>query len=147
MRQWMCNPLILCQKHLGGEHVESHMFVGILKKKLRIDGYIKNNLIEPISLHARHDILAWEMIRRRIIKGKSPDLPHKSPIDFDELFDNMEYLSGEYINYKINKENSLNDLLNRCLKCRSRFLLLRKYNLDPFDSYYLPPNVNKYPGL
>ena len=32
MRQWMVDPRLLCRKHLLGEHVENHMFIGTLKR-------------------------------------------------------------------------------------------------------------------
>ncbi len=51
MRQWLCDPKILCNKHLLGEHVEHHMFVGTLKAKKNVDGYVRNNLLEISSLH------------------------------------------------------------------------------------------------
>ncbi|MFW6243113.1 MAG: hypothetical protein ACOC2W_03045, partial [bacterium] len=117
-----------------------------LKKKIRIDGYIKNNLVEPISIHARHNVLAWEMIRRNMIKGKTP-IKHKSPINADELFSYMSYLPGEYINFKIDQKKALNDLLNRCLECRRRYILLVKYELDPFNSFYLPPEYDTFKRL
>ena len=40
----MVDPKFLCQKHLCGEHLECHMFLGTLKKNKKVDGYLKNNL-------------------------------------------------------------------------------------------------------
>ena len=62
MRMWLVNPEIMCQKHLCGEHVEMHMFLGTLKKRKKVDGYITNNLFEPRLLYQRHKNLAEEMI-------------------------------------------------------------------------------------
>jgi hypothetical protein len=31
MRMWMVNPRIMCGNHLLGEHLETHMFYGIIK--------------------------------------------------------------------------------------------------------------------
>ena len=64
MRMWLCDPKIMCQKHLCGEHVEMHMFLGTIKKGKKIDGYLKNNLLEPMALYWRHKQLELEMIDR-----------------------------------------------------------------------------------
>lgn len=147
MRQWMINPIILCDKHLLGEHVEHHMFIGTFKKKLKINGYIQNNLVEPMSIIPRHNILAWELIRRKILKTNKYSQIHKTWINESEFYDIIQYLPNEQINYKINKINAINDLLNRCLLCQSRYLISCKFNLDLFDTYFLPNNVWQYKGL
>lgn len=46
MRMWMIDPKKMCNKHLFGEHVELHMFVGIINKNKSLAGYLKNKLIE-----------------------------------------------------------------------------------------------------
>jgi hypothetical protein len=66
MRQWMVDTKILCNRHLLGEHVEHHMFIGSINKGKNIDGFIKNNLLEPLSLESRHAELVLEMESRRI---------------------------------------------------------------------------------
>jgi len=33
MRMWMCDPRILCRKHLIAEHCETGSFIGSIKKK------------------------------------------------------------------------------------------------------------------
>ena len=148
MRQWMCNPLMLCQKHLGGEHVESHMFIGTFKQKKRIFGYIKNNLVEPLSIPNRHNVLAWELVRRSLIKSNGEFYtPHETWIDEKEYPKLIEYLPDEIINYKIDKEKAVNDLLNRCTKCQNRALKLIEYKLDLLDTYFLPKEYNNYEGL
>ena len=60
MRMWMIDSAILCRYHLLGEHLETHMFAGHLKKKKRVDGYLRNNCFEPKSLVFRHEYLARE---------------------------------------------------------------------------------------
>jgi len=75
MRQWMIDPRKMCRRHLQGEHVEIHMVTGSLKLKKKIFGYIRNNLLEPLSLLTRHQELVSEMTRR--------GYHHKSPIDVD----------------------------------------------------------------
>ena len=142
----MINPLCLCSKHLLGEHVEHHMFIGTFKKKLKIDGYIKNNLIEPLSLIKRHNILAWELIRRKFIKYNK-FTEHLTWINENEFYNLIDYLPQEQLNYKINQENAINDLLSRCLLCRERYFKLTEYSLNVLNAYFLPSEVNLYPGL
>lgn len=112
MRMWLCDPKIMCKKHLLGCHVEMHMFIGSIKKGISINGYLKNNLIEPLKLKTYHDLLAEEMINR--------GCNHKSDMtetDFNIIFN----LSEDQINWKMNKESSLNDLLERCPECRKNY--------------------------
>jgi len=110
MRQWLCNPKILCKKHLTGEHCEHHMFVGSINLKRSVSGFIEKNLLEPLSLKQRHDELAEEM--------KSRGYKHKTPLkEFD-----LSYLPDIEINHKINTGDSLLELLNRCPECKKRFL-------------------------
>ena len=114
MRMWMCDPKILCQKHLCGEHVELHMFIGHLNLKRNINGFIENNLLEPLSIISRHDELMKEMLER--------GYKHKSPIkEFD-----LSYLSEEYINHKIDKVSALKELISRCPECGEKLLNLAK---------------------
>jgi hypothetical protein len=113
MRMWMVNPKILCRKHLLGEHVEEHMFVGTLIKGVSVKGYLENNLFEPSSLYSRHETLVKEM--------KSRGMNHKSelkkiPID------------PKILSIKVDSEKSLEDLLSRCDECRSRYNNLKRNN-------------------
>ena len=111
MRQWMCNPKFMCNNHLFGEHVEHHMFIGTLIKKKSINGYIINDLLEPLSLQARHDDLADEMLKRKF--------KHNTPLEFENSIFN--YLSKDQIDHKINKLNSLVLLLSRCPMCQQYY--------------------------
>lgn len=106
----MINPKCLCRKHLMGEHVECHMIAGTINKQKSINGFIKNNLIEPESIKKRHDILAEEMIKR--------NYNHKSSL----IQPNIEYLSNFSKKYKINVESAKKDLYKRCEECKKRFL-------------------------
>ena len=108
MRQWMVDPKKMCRKHLLGEHVEHHMFVGTLIKKKSIKGYIENDLLEPLSLQQRHDQIVEEMVKR--------GYNHNTPLNFDISL--LEYLSDEYINHKIDRQNSERLLFTRCTECR-----------------------------
>jgi len=113
MRMWLCDPTILCQKHLCGMHVELHMFVGAMQKKIKMDGYIKNDLLEPLSIKEMHDKIASEMISR--------GYNHKSPLPNELVKNSISKLNEKYLNHRINKQLSLNELISRCDVCRSRY--------------------------
>lgn len=101
MRMWMVDPKIMCRKHLLGEHVECHMFVGTIHKNKNMKGYFKNELLCVSKLKTRHDELVKEMIRR--------GYNHKSELpEFD--------WSGE--DGEICPEKSKNELLDRCKECK-----------------------------
>lgn len=104
MRQWLVDPRIMCRKHLLGEHVEHHMFVGTINKGGSMTGFLENNLLEPLSLTARHQELVAEMTRR--------GYNHKSPLPSFEQFG--------YEHVVIDREASLQELLRRCPDCRQR---------------------------
>ena len=111
MRMWLCDPKIMCQKHLCGEHLEMHMFLGSLKKGKKIDGYIANNLFEPRSLLQRHEDLADEMIER--------GYNHKSYMKEEDCSYILD-LSIEKQYWEIDKDAALKDLLDRCPECCKR---------------------------
>lgn len=137
MRMWMVNPAILCTKHLGGEHLEIHMFLGTLRKKMKVSGYIKNNLLEPLSLHQRHDVLASELVRRKFMKEKK-HIEHATPISEQEVLQCIQYLDEESRNHRINNQDSLLDLIYRCPQCYYRYQRLLKElgsKFDPLDSW------------
>jgi len=117
MRMWLCDPKILCQKHLCGEHVETHMFLGTLKKSKKINGYLNNNLFEPLYLRQRHEELKNEMKRR--------GYNHNSDMLIGECLCIFN-LSDKELNWKVDKEKSLKDLLDRCPKCYERFKRMKK---------------------
>lgn len=105
MRMWMVDPKIMCRKHLLGEHVETHMTQGTIRKGVSLAGYLSNNLLEPDRLLERHDELAKELERR--------GYNHRSP---------LSYLKHEIgVGFKIDREASLAELLNRCPDCRARY--------------------------
>ncbi len=117
MRMWMVDPEIMCQKHLGGEHVECHMLVGSLLKGISLKGYAEKGVLEVHSIKDRHDVLAAEMSRR--------GMNHKSPLPafVDPIFGH------------INREWSLNELLKRCPRCQKRWedKQFRSLNPEPND--------------
>ena len=61
---WMVKPWFLCDRHLLGEHVECHMFVGTINAGISVKGYLEGGLLEIHNLKRRHDVLAREMKKR-----------------------------------------------------------------------------------
>lgn len=120
MRMWMCDPKILCRKHLLAEHAECHMFLGTLLKHKKIDGYINNDLLQPKSLYHRHSLLATEISNR----GYS----HRTPVKKSEIWEAIKYLPFNYIRHKINRQKSLEILISRCSSCKLKYnkLISRK---------------------
>lgn len=116
MRMWLCDPKILCNKHLLGEHVEMHMFIGTLRKGIKIDGYLRNNLFEPAMLYVRHNELSYEMRQR--------DFEHKSEITSHQFMQQFSKLSSDKQWHKINKCSAVSDLISRCPSCFSNYLKL-----------------------
>jgi hypothetical protein len=110
MRMWMCDPKILCQKHLLGEHNEIHKFIGHIRLRRSIDGYIHNNLISPMRLQERHDLLVVEMLARKY--------NHKTPVDANFLEAIALLYPKEQWGYEVDAAASLADLLQRCPWCR-----------------------------
>lgn len=107
MRQWMVNPRHMCRQHLLGEHVEHHMFLGVIKLGKSMQGYFDNNLLEPDMLATRHGELVVEMQRR--------GMNHKSPLD---LYIGEPYLST-LPRHTIDRQAAAEDLFGRCETCRA----------------------------
>ena len=59
---WLVDPNLLCNRHLLGEHLEMHMFIGTIKKGSKINGYVEGGLCDPTKIIFRHDELADEMM-------------------------------------------------------------------------------------
>ena len=111
-RMWMTDETKMCRQHLLGEHKEIHQFVGTLKKKMRVDGYVKGNCIEIDSIISRHDILVSEMQKR--------GYNHKSPIESeDDINEIISYLPNDIKRFKIDKRSSQVEIFRRCEHCRS----------------------------
>jgi len=106
----MVDPKIMCRQHLLGEHLEIHMFVGVINNGKKIGGFVKKNLLEISSLLIRHDELVGEMVRRKY--------NHRSPLKEINL-SQIDPLTEYYI--LINTRESLNDLLGRCKKCKENY--------------------------
>ena len=104
MRQWLVNPKMLCRKHLLGEHVEHHMFVGSINRGFSVEGYLRDGFLDPRTLHARHDEIAVEMVRR--------GYNHKSPL--------IAAVTSHLRDGKIDIRRNIEDLRHRCTECAER---------------------------
>lgn len=102
MRMWGVDPRLLCARHLSGEHVEMHMFVGTIQAEKSIAGYVNTGLVEVHNIVSRHDTLAAEMIRR--------GMNHRSPI-----IKIQREPAG-----KIDIVANLAELARRCPACKAR---------------------------
>jgi hypothetical protein len=123
---WMTNPLIQCDKHLKGEYVECLMFIGTFKRKLNIKGYIEKNLVEPLSIIERFDLIKAEMLRRGFNAVKE--------LDFDICL--LDYLNPDYIRNVIDGHSSFVDLITRCPVCYARNqFFLENENIFPKRDY------------
>ena len=109
MRMWMVEPRSMCDKHLLGEHAETHMLGGTLSRRRSIDGFIAKGLLEPGSLVSRHDALATEMASR--------GFRHASPLAAPDT----SYLPEAARSAKVDPRKSARDLAARCERCRSAF--------------------------
>lgn len=107
---WMVNPKLLCDKHLLGEHGEMHKFIPTFKKGYRVDKRFSPVVqLQFQGYQERHDDIAKEMLAR--------GMNHKSPLP--ELPD-FEKIYPQYFNDIVDISNSINDLKNRCEKCKHR---------------------------
>ena len=96
----MVDPRKMCRQHLLGEHVECHMFTGVIQRGKNIQGYIIKGLVEVHNIKKRHDELAWEMLKR--------GYKHSSPISS----------VSHIISGKIDPELNAIQLNERCKECR-----------------------------
>lgn len=111
MRMWGVHPKYLCKNHLLGEHGEIHKHRHNFVKRHRISKRIKPIVqIEPENMKIRHDQLAEEMVIRNYNHNSPYELPDLSYLSYDERY------------AKIDINNSLVDLMNRCADCRERII-------------------------
>ena len=109
MRMWGINPRLLCDKHLIGEHGEIHKHRHNFVKQHRITKRISPVVqIEPQNMETRHNQLATEMLAR--------GFNHNSPYELPDL----SYLPINERNAKIDIQNSITDLYNRCPECHKK---------------------------
>lgn len=94
----------MCGKHLLGEHLEMHMFLSSVNLGRKIEGFIRNGLVEVHNIKRRHSELVAEMLKR--------GWKHNSPIS--ELPELAEQGC-------IDKEKSMHLLFSRCKDCKERY--------------------------
>ena len=104
MRQWLVPAKKMCDRHLLGEHVEHHMFVGCINRGRSIAGYVSGGLVSTGALRGRHSELAGEM--------RSRGFNHKSPLPSFNCAD-----AGD-----VDIEGNEAELAKRCKRCRERIL-------------------------
>lgn len=114
MRMWMVPTSCLCRKHLLGEHVEIHMFIGAINNIKVLDGYINSKLLFPSEIEFRHNQLVEEMENR--------GYKHNSPLPEIEAKSYYEWLLRHRPTFDAKKDvkMNLNILWHRCLECRER---------------------------
>ncbi len=103
MRMWNVKPEVMCRKHLLGEHVEMHMFLGALTLGKKLDGYICSGFVEIHNIKGRHDELVREMVRR--------GYRHNSPI-----VDSPFLVRSGFVD----SQKSYEELRFRCAECERR---------------------------
>lgn len=109
-RMWMTEPSAMCQPHLLAEHHEHHVFLGKLKAKHKLDGYINHNLLEVRALSARHEELVTEMKRR--------GMSHESPFPSEDVIEELaRYLVSELFFRQIDRQAAKDELVRRCPTC------------------------------
>lgn len=99
----MVDPKLLCVKHLMGEHLEEHMFLGCIKKGTSLKGYIEKGLVEIHNIKKRHDELSEEMIRR--------GYKHNSNLEVENLLWEEGF---------VNSIKNIEELKRRCKECKRR---------------------------
>lgn len=121
MRMWMVDPTVLCRKHLLGEHVECHMFIGTLKRNKSIKKFIEYGLVETQNIKARHDALAKELTNR--------GYNHKSELIIDFPITPIG---------KIDVANSYRELQQRCPVCSGNIKEYKTKNkIDSDYNFYI----------
>lgn len=108
----MVPPAGMCRRHLLGEHVETHMFLGTLKKGNSIAGFLAKGLLEPESLKSRHDELAAELLAR--------GYAHRSPMEGEEVGEALKTLGAKELSTKVDSKTARDELYKRCEECRTR---------------------------
>jgi hypothetical protein len=107
----MVNPRIMCRQHLLGEHAEIHMFIGTIDRKKSVKGYLQKGLLEVHNLFSRHNELVNEMQKR--------GYTHHSNVE-------EKWKTAKTAGF-IDRKRNLEELVNRCSKCKRRYLELQKH--------------------
>ena len=112
MRMWMLPVHFMCQQHRLGEHAEIHKHRHVFEKGQSIQGRVSPIVqIEPLNMRLRHNLL--------MLTFKT----HK----FDYTMPDLSAYPDSQINVEVDIEYNLNDLYNRCSKCRK---IMDSYGYD-----------------
>jgi hypothetical protein len=103
---WNIDTKLLCDKHLLGEHLEMHMFVGSINKGISMKGYLEKGLLKVSLIPRRHEELALELERR--------GMNHLSPLPRIKGYP-LWMNEGH-----VDKEANLKELEHRCVNCKGR---------------------------
>lgn len=114
MRMWMVPPRTMCRRHLLGEHVEIHMFLGAMRLGTSMAGYCgKANLMEPAALFARHALLADEMLAR--------GYNHFTELSVAAVAEQVAKLPPDQQASTVNVQLAMAELHRRCPECLNRW--------------------------
>jgi len=105
MRIWMILPKTRCDQHLLSE-CELHKFIVTLQMYTHIDSYIRNDLLESLSIHSRHKTIGEELERRSIY--------HKTSLEFSETV--TVWLHKEYKLHIIDRVDVCSQNLSKNVK-------------------------------
>lgn len=115
MRMWMVDPRKMCRKHLLGEHVECHMYLGAVRALRSLDGFFQARyLFKPSCLKARHDALAAEMMYRGYL--------HHTPFTEDDtqlLLKSECFYDSAPTACEADSAANVTLLAMRCVECRN----------------------------
>ena len=106
----MVDPRIMCRQHLLGEHVEIHMFAGIIDRGYSVKGYLEQGLLEVHNLYERHEELVREMKRRNYRHDSEIDKKWKPNEENRKHYEKLYQFSYEL--YTILNDNELYKKLN-----------------------------------
>jgi uncharacterized protein with PIN domain len=90
------------------------MFVGAINRGISVDGFIKSNCLEPLSIVKRHEELVEEMKRR--------GYNHNSTI----IEPDLSKIPNKNLIHTINKKESFNCLITRCESCKVSYEKMMK---------------------
>ncbi len=110
----MIDPRFLCEQHLLGEHGEIHKFRHSFVKQHNMTTRIRLGQIEPVSMQARHDALAAEMLRR--------GMNHRSPY----VQPDVTYIPKRFLDMRVNTAAAMADLFQRCPACFVQWLSVQE---------------------
>jgi len=112
-RMWLVEPELMCREHLLGEHNEIHKLLGgILYHPYGLailKGQVEDDNVDVARARARHDELVVEMKRRGY---NHDDAAGWITSGVSHLFKRRE----------VSVSRNLEELADRCEKCRSRIL-------------------------